>query len=500
MKAPKHLAVLLTAAAAVMAVISCGRTGSPDSQRQPELKFDTEGRFRIAQFTDLHWNPRAANCDTTEATIRAVVAAAQPDFAILTGDVVTDDPAIEGWNDIVRIFEDLKLPFTVEMGNHDAEHMTKDSIYDIVTASPLYVGDRGPKDIFGYGNCALPVTASDRSGKTAAVIYTLDSNDYQPRVELGHYDWIHFDQIAWYRDQAARFAEANGGRPVPSLAFFHICLPEYAEIVNDAKTYGTRHEGAGAPAALNSGLFASMAETGDVMGIFTGHDHDNDYIGMLRGVALAFGRVSGAEAYGDLKRGARIIDLYEGERKFDTYIVTPEGREPAWYYPSAINQAEEESAAYLPAATSQPETENGVDFVYYEGPDIKGTVDSIVYKGTEVLRGATSNFDIGGARVDDHFAFKFRSLLRVPRRGIYRFYTYSDDGSVLRIDGNTIVDNDGGHSARRREGSAALEAGLHLVEVDYLENYMGQVLEVGFSSRDIPETVIPDSLLFRPGK
>ncbi|MDE5626583.1 MAG: metallophosphatase, partial [Candidatus Amulumruptor sp.] len=177
-----------------------------------------------------------------------------------------------------------------------------------------------------------------------------------------------------------------------------------------------------------------------------------------------------------------------------------EGSEPAWYYASARTQPAEVSATYLPARAAQPSTENGVDFVYYEGPDIKGTVDSIVYKGTEVLRGATSNFDIGGARVDDHFAFKFRSLLRVPRRGIYRFYTYSDDGSVLRVDGTKVVDNDGGHSARRREGSIALEAGRHLVEVDYIENYMGQELEVGFTSRDIPETVIPDSLLFRPGK
>lgn len=499
MKVPRLIAALLIAATAIT-VASCGKNASPDGAMQSKLQFNSEGRLRIAQFTDIHWNPRAANCDTTEATIRAVVAASHPDFAVLTGDIVTDDPAIEGWKDIIRIFEDLELPFTVEMGNHDAEHMSKDSIYSLVTASPLYVGDRGPTDIHGYGNCALPVAASDGSGRTAAVIYTIDSNDYQPRVELGHYDWIHFDQIAWYRDCAARFAEANGGKPVPSLAFFHICLPEYAEITDDPKTYGTRDEGAGAPADINSGLFASMAEKGDIMGIFTGHDHDNDYIGMLRGVALGFGRVSGTEAYGDLKRGARIIDLYERQRKFDTYIVTPDGREPAWYYPSAINQAEEEAATYLPALAAQPATENGVDFVYYEGPDIKGTVDSIVYKGTEVLRGATSNFDIGGARVDDHFAFKFRSLLRVPRRGIYRFYTFSDDGSVLRVDGTKVVDNDGGHSARRREGSIALEAGLHLVEVDYIENYMGQELEVGFTSRDIPETVIPDSLLFRPGK
>ena len=30
---------------------------------------------------------------------------------------------------------------------------------------------------------------------------------------------------------------------------------------------------------INSGLFTAMLEAGDVMGVFAGHDHDNDYVG-----------------------------------------------------------------------------------------------------------------------------------------------------------------------------------------------------------------------------
>ena len=44
---------------------------------------------------------------------------------------------------------------------------------------------------------------------------------------------------------------------------------------------GIRREKACAP-ALNSGLFTAIkGKTGDVMGVFVGHDHDDDYAVLL---------------------------------------------------------------------------------------------------------------------------------------------------------------------------------------------------------------------------
>lgn len=280
--------------------------------QKPTFAFK-DGKFKVVQFTDLHWTPRSPGCAETEATIRAVLKAEQPALAVLSGDVVTDEPAREGWEAVVNLFNELKQPFVVTMGNHDAEYLAKDDIYDFLMQSLYYVGEKGPKDIKGCGNCVLPV--QDADGKAEAVLYFLDSNDYQPEKLYGAYDWIHFDQIAWYRDQSARFTQANGGQPLPALAFFHIPLQEYGEIVGDNKTYGTKNEGIAA-SRLNSGMFTSFIEMQDVMGAFVGHDHDNDYLGINKGILLAFGRVTGKDAYGDLKRGARIIELYEGQRKF----------------------------------------------------------------------------------------------------------------------------------------------------------------------------------------
>ena len=108
------------------------------------------------------------------------------------------------------------------------------------------------------------------------------------------------------------------------------------------------------------------------------------------------------------------------------------------------------------------------------------------------------NFSIKEASVTDHFAYEFRTLMNVPEKGIYRFYTFSDDGSALYVDGQLVVDNDGGHSGRRAEGKVALEKGLHELRLLYFEDYMGQELEVGYSGKNIPETLLPDDVLFLP--
>ncbi len=452
-----------------------------------------DGKFVVAQFTDIHWMPNSEKCAETTATIRAVLAAEHPDLAVLSGDVVTYDPAMEGWKKIVSIFEEAKVPFVVTMGNHDAEYLTKDEMYDFLLKSPYYVGAKGPQEIKGCGNCIVPLYGSIAKDKVEALLYCIDSNDYQSNKLYGAYDWIHFNQIEWYRQQSAKFTEANGGKPLPALAFFHIPLPEYKEIVGDGRTYGTDNEGI-AGSKINSGMFASFIEAQDVMGVFVGHDHDNDFIGMNKDIALGFGRVTGADAYGSLKRGARIIELYEGKRKFNTWITTPDGREASYYYPSGLNSDEERDMTYEPALKTSAKKQ-GVAYTYYEGK-CKRVAD--IASCTKVKKGTMKNISIKEAPVADHFAYDFRTLVNIPERGVYRFYTFSDDGSMLYIDGKLVVDNDGGHSGRRAEGKIALEKGLHELHLLYFEDYMGQELEVGFSGRDILDTPLTDEMLFLP--
>ena len=151
---------------------------------------------------------------------------------------------------------------------------------------------------------------------------------------------------------------------------------------------------------------------------------------------------------------------------------------------------------YLPARNVNPKA-RGVAYTYYED---QFKMTSQITKSQKVKEGEMSNFSIKDAPIEDHFGYDFRTLIKIPKKGVYRFYTISDDGSKLFINGQEVIDNDGGHSARRREAKIALDAGFHDLRVLYFEDYMGQELEVGFSSREIMETPLPDQILFIPEK
>ena len=60
-------------------------------------------------------------------------------------------------------------------------------------------------------------------------------------------------------------------------------------------------------------MFASMKEMGDILGVFVGHDHDDDYAVFWKGILLAYGRYTGGDTvYNNLSNGAR-IRLKDGE-------------------------------------------------------------------------------------------------------------------------------------------------------------------------------------------
>lgn len=78
--------------------------------------------------------------------------------------------------------------------------------------------------------------------------------------------------------------------------------------MNRKDTWGKCDEGEVCAADINSGLFASFAECKDVMGVFVRSMTDNDFIGQEKAICLAYGRVTGTDAYGGLVRGGRVIE------------------------------------------------------------------------------------------------------------------------------------------------------------------------------------------------
>ncbi|WP_199617290.1 metallophosphoesterase family protein [Paenibacillus alkalitolerans] len=291
------------------------------------LKFRADGTFTIVQFTDMHFGGggEMEQDGKTAALVERVIATERPDLVVLTGDMIwsagVTDPASSFRRAIAPVTAS-GVPWAAVFGNHDAEQgVTREELLAIQLENSGCLTQSGPADVSGTGNYALTVGSKD-SGSDAAVFYFLDSGAESPEP-VGGYEWLHTDQVYWYTSQSRRL-NAGKAAPLPALAFFHIPLPEYETVWRLGKAVGIKSEDVCCP-KINSGMFAAMVETGDVMGVFVGHDHDNDYCGTLHGVKLCYGRVTGYNCYGGLRRGARVVRMHEGRRSFVTWLRLDNG-------------------------------------------------------------------------------------------------------------------------------------------------------------------------------
>ena len=77
--------------------------------------------------------------------------------------------------------------------------------------------------------------------------------------------------------------------------------------------------------------------------------------------------------------------------------------------------------------------------------------------------------------VSGHIGLIIRGYLNIPADGIYTFALKSDDGSLLKIDGNMVVDNDRPQSPHEEIGQQALRAGFHTLELRYYDHNGGML-------------------------
>ena len=297
--------------------------------KSQDLKFSEDKKFKIVQFTDVHWKADSIASEEAGERMSEVLDAEKPDLVIFTGDVIFGKPADKSMRCALEPTIKRGIPFAVTFGNHDDElGMSRKELYDFIKDMPGNLTST-VEGLSGVTNFILPVKASDGS-KDAALLYVFDSHSYSTLKHLKGYGWIKHDQVQWYLNESKKFTESNGGTPLTALSFFHIPLPEYHEAVRSEGSFmiGTRKENACAP-EINTGLFAAMKEAGDVLGVFVGHDHVNDYAVSWKGIMLCYGRFTGGKTvYHDMPggNGARIIELTEGVRQFRSWIRLKDGQ------------------------------------------------------------------------------------------------------------------------------------------------------------------------------
>ena len=334
------LCVLMAAGSAVFVC-------AEDSLTTGAMHFGSDGRFKILHITDTHLHE-----DNVQESTRLIALACdveQPDLVMLTGDLAPEDTyelTAQRIDQLMQVFESRQIPVAVAFGNHDSENgaYTREAVMALYNSYSCSVSIDDGDLLTGCGTYRIPLCASG-SDELVFNLWVFDSGDYD---EEGHYANVAEDQVEWYRETSAAI-EAQCGKKIYSLAFQHIIVPEiyealeehdywtaysYEHLYEENKyyrfspaytNYGMLHEYP-CPGYYNHGQFEAMVERGDVLAMFTGHDHTNAFGVKYQGIDIVNSlstRYNG-DAF-STQYGYRVIELDENAP--DTY----ETRVVRWY-------------------------------------------------------------------------------------------------------------------------------------------------------------------------
>jgi hexosaminidase len=146
-----------------------------------------------------------------------------------------------------------------------------------------------------------------------------------------------------------------------------------------------------------------------------------------------------------------------------------------------------------PATVRESDLAPGLKLTYYEGRVSRAAQIT----GLRARRHETaSTVTLQGFERPEEFGLRFEGYLRVPADGIYQFVLTSDDGSVLRIGKDVVVDHDGPHTPTDRSGMIALAAGYHPIEVLFFQAGGGRALALQTGRAGEPPQPLSGEWLF----
>ena len=145
----------------------------------------------------------------------------------------------------------------------------------------------------------------------------------------------------------------------------------------------------------------------------------------------------------------------------------------------------------------------GASYAYYEVASISTLPDFTTLTPTATGHALTMDLTIPNRGVN--FALTFDTYINITVPGVYTFFTTSDDGSALYIDGtdaaHMVVNNNFLQAPTERSGTINLTAGLHSLRVAFFQSGGGQDLEVRYQGPDgsgIAKQLIPSGILGQP--
>lgn len=274
-----------------------------------------EDSFRILQLTDIHLGGSILSISEDMKALHAcyrLISETSPDLVVVTGDLVfplgvmsfsfnNNAPVMQ----FANFMRNTGIPWVFTYGNHDTEELAtlNRTEVDLLMKSLSYKSSKNflypyiQPDIYGRSNQMVEIRSED--GSLMQALFLIDSNDYIASGGINEYDYIHDDQVEWYKRTVISLSEKEG-YTVPSMIFTHIPLREYKE-ANDLYEQGsgdvTYYYGILGEKMIDkiccskyeSRLFETVLELGSTKAIFCGHDHYNNQSVEYKGVRLTYG-------------------------------------------------------------------------------------------------------------------------------------------------------------------------------------------------------------------
>lgn len=285
------------------------------------LMMSEEGTFSILQLTDLHIGsmPFHEQDGYTFQHIKDMTEKANPDLIVITGDLIWSEgvPGPEkSFDELIKVLNELNKPIAITYGNHDSEEgITRTELREMEGKIEQVVHKKHRHIVEDRESYCIEI--KNRKGEVANVLYLIDSGALDP-LGIGTYEFVHPDQVTWFHEVSKQYNNRDKDFK-QDILFLHIPLPEYKDALMYGNVVGRKNETISSP-MVNTGLFTSLLLNGNVAGVFCGHDHDNDFTAEYQGIKLCYGRISGFQCYGELTRGARVIELND-HQSFDSYII-----------------------------------------------------------------------------------------------------------------------------------------------------------------------------------
>jgi hexosaminidase len=169
------------------------------------------------------------------------------------------------------------------------------------------------------------------------------------------------------------------------------------------------------------------------------------------------------------------IDLKSDQKVvLNLIVVAPGGRQSVPYVASFQRRPLLEAIGEAPR---QP----GLEYSLTEG---RFTSARNIKQQTPTTAGVTDSFELQQFNRSSDYGIRFEGFVNVPTDGYYQFAVESDDGSVLEIDDEVVVDNDGNHPSRVLTGHIPLRHGLHKFKLGYFQAEGGATLRLSWAASE----------------